>query len=182
MPKLTVRLLRHTQHRELEEYLRLYQRSFNPDERVSPQRAAASDRPLAGARQSRASVRGLSRRSPGRAAPAPWFCRPSAWCLGATSSSIPPPRPGLGDANLAPGSPRRSAAAPRDGTGASMSKSRPLPAAAGPPRWRQAGFRFFPAHVAAHLLSPSRQSRGRASSAISSSGKIRRADFPNLLC
>ena len=36
MLKLTVRLLRHTQRRELEEYLRLYQRSFNPDERVSP--------------------------------------------------------------------------------------------------------------------------------------------------
>jgi GNAT superfamily N-acetyltransferase len=35
MLKLTVRLLRHTQRRELEEYLRLYQRSFNPDERVS---------------------------------------------------------------------------------------------------------------------------------------------------
>lgn len=36
MLKLTVRLLRRTQRRELEEYLRLYQRSFNPDERVSP--------------------------------------------------------------------------------------------------------------------------------------------------
>jgi GNAT superfamily N-acetyltransferase len=36
MSKLTVRLLPHTQQRELEEYLRLYQRSFNPDERVSP--------------------------------------------------------------------------------------------------------------------------------------------------
>jgi GNAT superfamily N-acetyltransferase len=35
MLKLTVQLLRHTQRRELEEYLRLYQRSFNPDERVS---------------------------------------------------------------------------------------------------------------------------------------------------
>ena len=36
MLKLTLQLLRHTQRRELEEYLRLYQRSFNPDERVSP--------------------------------------------------------------------------------------------------------------------------------------------------
>jgi len=35
MPKLTVQLLRHTQRRKLEEYLRLYKRSFNPDERVS---------------------------------------------------------------------------------------------------------------------------------------------------
>jgi len=35
MAKLTVQLLRHTQRRGLEEYLRLYQRSFNPDERVS---------------------------------------------------------------------------------------------------------------------------------------------------
>ena len=60
MLKLTVQLLRHTERRELEEYLRLYQRSFNPDERVSPQRAAAGDRPLAGTRESRAFVRGLS--------------------------------------------------------------------------------------------------------------------------
>jgi GNAT superfamily N-acetyltransferase len=36
MPKLTLKLLRHTERRELEKYLRLYQRSFNPDERVSP--------------------------------------------------------------------------------------------------------------------------------------------------
>ena len=36
MPKLTLQLLRHTQHRALEEFLRLYKRSFNPDERVSP--------------------------------------------------------------------------------------------------------------------------------------------------
>src|SRR5208337_2893106 len=36
MLKLTVQLLRHTQRRQLNEYLRLYQRSFNPDERVSP--------------------------------------------------------------------------------------------------------------------------------------------------
>ena len=36
MSKLTLKLLPHTQHGELEEYLRLYQRSFNPDERVSP--------------------------------------------------------------------------------------------------------------------------------------------------
>ena len=36
MPKLTVKLLSHTHHRELEEYLRLYQRSFNRDEGVSP--------------------------------------------------------------------------------------------------------------------------------------------------
>jgi len=35
MLKVTVKLLRHTQHRELDEYLRLYKRSFNPDERVS---------------------------------------------------------------------------------------------------------------------------------------------------
>ncbi len=37
MRKLTVRLLRHTQRRQLDEFLRIYQRSFNPDERVSPQ-------------------------------------------------------------------------------------------------------------------------------------------------
>ena len=35
MLKLTVRQIRHTQRRELEGYLRLYRRSFNPDERVS---------------------------------------------------------------------------------------------------------------------------------------------------
>ena len=34
--KLTVQRIRHTQRRELERYLGLYQRSFNPDERVSP--------------------------------------------------------------------------------------------------------------------------------------------------
>jgi len=36
MPKLTVRLLRPAERRRLEEYLRLYSRCFNPDERVSP--------------------------------------------------------------------------------------------------------------------------------------------------
>ena len=36
MRKLTVRLLRHTERCQLQEYLRIYQRSFNPDERVSP--------------------------------------------------------------------------------------------------------------------------------------------------
>jgi GNAT superfamily N-acetyltransferase len=36
MRKLTVQLLRHTERRQLEAYLRLYKRSFNPDERVSP--------------------------------------------------------------------------------------------------------------------------------------------------
>ncbi len=36
MPKLEVRLLRHTERRRLDEYLRLYSRCFNPDERVSP--------------------------------------------------------------------------------------------------------------------------------------------------
>jgi GNAT superfamily N-acetyltransferase len=36
MPKLTVRLLKQTDHRDLEQYLRLYSRCFNPDERVSP--------------------------------------------------------------------------------------------------------------------------------------------------
>jgi GNAT superfamily N-acetyltransferase len=36
MSKLTVRLLQHPRRRELEEYLRLYSRCFNPDERVSP--------------------------------------------------------------------------------------------------------------------------------------------------
>jgi GNAT superfamily N-acetyltransferase len=35
MPKLTVRLLHHNRRRELDEYLRLYSRCFNPDERVS---------------------------------------------------------------------------------------------------------------------------------------------------
>ena len=35
MHELTVRLLRHTEHRRLREYLRIYQRSFNPHERVS---------------------------------------------------------------------------------------------------------------------------------------------------
>jgi GNAT superfamily N-acetyltransferase len=35
MPKLTLQLLRPTERRALDEYLRLYQRSFNPDERVS---------------------------------------------------------------------------------------------------------------------------------------------------
>jgi GNAT superfamily N-acetyltransferase len=37
MLKLTVQLLRHTERRKLAEYLKIYQRSFNPDERVSPQ-------------------------------------------------------------------------------------------------------------------------------------------------
>jgi GNAT superfamily N-acetyltransferase len=37
MGKFEVRLLKHTQRAELERYLRLYSRSFNPDERVSPQ-------------------------------------------------------------------------------------------------------------------------------------------------
>jgi GNAT superfamily N-acetyltransferase len=37
MGKLEVRLLKHTNRAELERYLRLYSRSFNPDERVSPQ-------------------------------------------------------------------------------------------------------------------------------------------------
>jgi hypothetical protein len=36
MRKLTVQLVRHTERRKLDEYMRLYQRSFNPDERVSP--------------------------------------------------------------------------------------------------------------------------------------------------
>jgi GNAT superfamily N-acetyltransferase len=36
MAKLTVRLLQPTRRRELEEYLGLYSRCFNPDERVSP--------------------------------------------------------------------------------------------------------------------------------------------------
>ena len=36
MQKLTVHLLHHTRRRELDEYLHLYTRSFNPDERVSP--------------------------------------------------------------------------------------------------------------------------------------------------
>ena len=34
--KLTVRLLKHTERAELDRYLRLYSRCFNPDERVSP--------------------------------------------------------------------------------------------------------------------------------------------------
>ena len=37
MGKLEVRLLKHTMRAELDRYLRLYSRSFNPDERVSPQ-------------------------------------------------------------------------------------------------------------------------------------------------
>ena len=36
MHKLTVKLLRPSERLALDEYLRLYQRSFNPDERVSP--------------------------------------------------------------------------------------------------------------------------------------------------
>jgi GNAT superfamily N-acetyltransferase len=36
MEKLTMHLLRHTERRKLGEFLRLYQRSFNADERVSP--------------------------------------------------------------------------------------------------------------------------------------------------
>jgi GNAT superfamily N-acetyltransferase len=36
MEKLVVQLLRHTEPRKLEAFLRLYARSFNPDERVSP--------------------------------------------------------------------------------------------------------------------------------------------------
>jgi GNAT superfamily N-acetyltransferase len=36
MSKLTLKLLRPTERRALEEFLRLYRRSFNPDERVSP--------------------------------------------------------------------------------------------------------------------------------------------------
>ena len=36
MPKLIVRLLKHTDRRQLDSYLRLYSRCFNPDERVSP--------------------------------------------------------------------------------------------------------------------------------------------------
>ena len=36
MGKLEVRLLKHTCRAELDRYLRLYSRSFNPDERVSP--------------------------------------------------------------------------------------------------------------------------------------------------
>lgn len=36
MPKLTLRLLHHTQRNPLQDYLALYARSFNPDERVSP--------------------------------------------------------------------------------------------------------------------------------------------------
>jgi len=37
MPAFKVHLLQPTDRRELEEYLRLYRRCFNPDERVSPQ-------------------------------------------------------------------------------------------------------------------------------------------------
>lgn len=37
MPKLKVRLLKHTDRRELNEYLRLYSRCFRPEERVSAQ-------------------------------------------------------------------------------------------------------------------------------------------------
>jgi len=37
MEKLEVRLLKYTNRVELDRYLRLYSRSFNPDERVSPQ-------------------------------------------------------------------------------------------------------------------------------------------------
>ena len=36
MPRLTVRLLKPTRRRELDEYLRLYSRCFSPDERVAP--------------------------------------------------------------------------------------------------------------------------------------------------
>jgi GNAT superfamily N-acetyltransferase len=36
MPPLTVRLLEHTDQKELDDYLRLYSRCFNPSERVSP--------------------------------------------------------------------------------------------------------------------------------------------------
>jgi GNAT superfamily N-acetyltransferase len=36
MPHLQVRLLQHTDRQRLDAYLRLYSRSFNPDERVSP--------------------------------------------------------------------------------------------------------------------------------------------------
>jgi GNAT superfamily N-acetyltransferase len=36
MRKLTLKLIHHTERRALDEFLRLYQRSFNPDERVSP--------------------------------------------------------------------------------------------------------------------------------------------------
>jgi GNAT superfamily N-acetyltransferase len=36
MPALKVRLLKHTDQRELERYLKLYRRCFNPHERVSP--------------------------------------------------------------------------------------------------------------------------------------------------
>jgi len=36
MLRLEVRLLKHTERRELDRYLRLYSRCFNPDERVSP--------------------------------------------------------------------------------------------------------------------------------------------------
>ena len=36
MTKLTVRLLKHTATRQIDQYLRLYSRCFNPDERVSP--------------------------------------------------------------------------------------------------------------------------------------------------
>jgi GNAT superfamily N-acetyltransferase len=36
MLRLEVRLLKHTDRRELDRYLRLYSRCFNPDERVSP--------------------------------------------------------------------------------------------------------------------------------------------------
>ncbi len=36
MGNLDVRLLKHTKRAELDSYLRLYSRSFNPDERVSP--------------------------------------------------------------------------------------------------------------------------------------------------
>ncbi len=36
MPQFEVRLLRHAERRRLNEYLRLYSRCFNPDERVSP--------------------------------------------------------------------------------------------------------------------------------------------------
>ena len=144
MVKLTLILLRPNERGEVETYLRLYQRCFNPDERVS----------LSVLR--RVIVPSPARVNPVHlfaaywgigwwAAPAPWCCLRSAWCLGATSSSIPRSAAGASACESCASFFARSAAVPRARIGGSMAKSPPLPATVGTAALAQAGFRFFPA-------------------------------------
>ena len=180
MHKLTVKLLRAAEGHALDECLRLYQRSFNPDERVSP-----------------AVLRRVMVPSPERVNPVHLFAayQGDRMVGGACALVLPTFSVVFGSYlfvahNFAAGAWEcksfvkffaRNAVARKDGTGASTWKPPPLPARDGPPRWPSWVSDFFP------LAGPCSPTKIRArsypaSSAISNSGRVHRRDFLNLLC